>query len=111
AADGRWSLVFDSPRTHLLSVAVAPDGAVYAGSDGEGLLYRVGPDGKVAVLFDAPQGEIRTLLVAPDGALYAGTADGGGAGGTSRTAFSSGRGPELAGRAGSDPGATGTATA
>ena len=27
---------------HLLCVAVGPDGAVYAGSDGEGLIYRVG---------------------------------------------------------------------
>ena len=55
-------------------MAVGPDGSVYAGSDGEGLIYRVGPDGKATILFDAPQSEIRTLLVAADGTLYAGTA-------------------------------------
>ena len=52
----------------------APDGSVYAGSDGEGLIYKVAPDGKVSVVYDAPQSEVRTLLVAPDGTLYAGTA-------------------------------------
>ena len=74
ARDGKWSLVLDSKATHLLCVAVGPDGTVYAGSDGEGLIYRVGRDGKVSVVYDAPQAEVRTLLIAPDGALYAGTA-------------------------------------
>ena len=40
--DGKWSLLFDSKATHLLCVAVAADGTIYAGSDGEGLIYRVG---------------------------------------------------------------------
>ena len=53
---------------------LGPDGSVYAGSDGEGLIYRVGPDGKTTILFDAPQAEVRTLLVAADGTIYAGTA-------------------------------------
>ncbi len=75
AKDGAWSLLWDSPRTHLLSVAVGPDGSVYCGSDGEGVLYRVDPDGKTTVVYDAPQAEVRTLLFAPDGTLYAGTAE------------------------------------
>ena len=40
---------------HLLCVAPGPDGAVYAGSDGEGLIYRVARDGKASVVYDAPQ--------------------------------------------------------
>ena len=72
--DGKWSLVYDSKASHLLSVAIGPDGSVYAGSDGEGLIYRVSPDGKTSILFDAPQPEIRCLLWGADGALYAGTA-------------------------------------
>ncbi len=71
---GKWSILYDSKATHLLSVAIGPDGSVHAGSDGEGLIYRIGQDGKTAVLFDAPQSDIRSLVVAPDGTLYAGTA-------------------------------------
>ncbi len=87
AEGGAWSLVYDSKHDHLLCVAVAIDGTVYAGSDGEGLIYKVAPGGKVSVLYDAPQSEIRSLVVGQDGAVYAGTASdsGGGAGG--------GRGP------------------
>ena len=40
-ANGRCSTTARS--THLLCVAVGPDGSVYAGSDGEGLIYRVSP--------------------------------------------------------------------
>ena len=43
SADGQWSLLYDSKSTHLLCLAVGPDGSVYAGSDGEGLIYRVSP--------------------------------------------------------------------
>ncbi len=51
---------------------MGPDGSIYAGSDGEGLIYRVTRDGKATIIFDAPQSEIRTLLWGGDGALYAG---------------------------------------
>ena len=61
--------MYDSKATHLLCVAIAPDGRVYAGSDGEGLIFAIGRDGKATVLFDAPQSEIRTLAVGGDGAL------------------------------------------
>ncbi len=43
----------------MLCLAIGPDGSVYAGSDGEGLIYRVRPDGKATILFDAPQAEVR----------------------------------------------------
>jgi hypothetical protein len=81
-------LLYDSKSTHLLSVAVAPYGQVYAGSDGEGLIYRVGREGKATILFDAPQSDIRTLLVTQDGTLYAGTAaEAGGSGGSRNSLF------------------------
>ncbi len=75
------------PSTHLLCVAVGQDGQVYAGSDGEGLIYRIARDGKVTVLFDAPQSDVRTLLVLPDGTLYAGTAAEAGPSGGSRNSL------------------------
>ena len=84
AADGAWSLVYDSKHPHLLSAAVGPDGSVYAGSDGEGLVYKVAPGGKVSVLYDATQTEVRCLLVGKDGSVYAGTASESG-GGPGRT--------------------------
>ncbi len=74
AEGGDWVRVLDSPHPHLLCVAVAPDGTLYAGSDGEGLIYKVTPDGKVSVLYDAPQSEVRALVIGLDGELYAGTA-------------------------------------
>jgi outer membrane protein assembly factor BamB len=73
---GDWVLVLDSPRRHLLSLAVGRNGAVFAGSDGEGLVYRVGADGRVAVVLDAPESDVRVLAAGPDGSIYAGTADG-----------------------------------
>ena len=76
--------IYDSKATHLLCLAIGPDGSVYAGGDGEGLIYRVSPDGKATILFDAPQAEVRALLWAGDGALYAGTAAEAGGGSTSR---------------------------
>jgi hypothetical protein len=81
---GKWTLVLDSPQAHLLSVAVAEDGVVSAGSDGGALIYQVGRGGKVEVILDAPQEEIRCLATGPDGALYAGTASGSGASGGRR---------------------------
>ncbi len=74
AGDGKWTLVLDTKHSHLLSVAVGINGEVYAGSDGDGLIYKI-VDGKTSVVYDSPQTEIRSLLVAPDGSLYAGTAD------------------------------------
>ena len=64
--------LLDSKHPHLLCVAVGLDGSVYAGSDGEGLIYKVAPGGKISIIYDAPQAEVRSLLVAPDGSLYVG---------------------------------------
>lgn len=90
ASDGKWSLVLDSAHSHLLCVAIAPDGSVYAGSDGEGLVYKVAPGGKASVVYDAPQNEVRALAIAADGTVYAGTAaetGGGGASGRGSSLF------------------------
>ena len=93
-ASGRWSSTARPPT--CFAWPSAADGTVYAGSDGEGLIYRVNRDGKVSVVYDAPQAEVRTLLIAPDGALYAGTAAEAGGGGASRS-------PGLFSQAGDEP--------
>ncbi len=85
-ADGRCSTTARRPTCSAWRSART--GSVYAGSDGEGLIYRVARDGKATVLFDAPQAEIRTLLAAADGTLYAGTAaEAGGSGGSRNSLF------------------------
>src|SRR5262245_57139369 len=50
SAEGKRTLLLDSKHSHVLCVAVAPDGSVYAGSDGEGLIYHVTADGKASVV-------------------------------------------------------------
>ncbi len=97
-ATGQWSLVFHSKMSHLLCLAIGQDGMIHAGSDREGLIYRVTPAGKATVIFDAPQSEVRTLLWGGDGALYAGTAAeaGGGSRGAPFLGASAGDAPQAA---------------
>ena len=46
-------------------------GNLIAGSDGSGLIYRIGPDGKGFVVYDAPKREITAVAVDEKGAIYA----------------------------------------
>ncbi|MGC1783057.1 MAG: hypothetical protein WA708_11100 [Acidobacteriaceae bacterium] len=61
---------FFSSEQHIRSMIFAKDGTLYAGSDGRGLVYRIGPDGKGFVLFEAPKQEIPALALDPKGNLY-----------------------------------------
>ncbi|MCE9590754.1 MAG: hypothetical protein K8S99_09545 [Planctomycetes bacterium] len=68
-----------SAQANLLCLAHDGKGRLYAGTDTDGLIYRVTVnDGKatdVFVLYDASEPEIGTLLVTPDGEVFAGTSD------------------------------------
>lgn len=75
------TLVLDSAQANVLALAASPGGfPVYAGTDTDGLVYRIdaaegdGPPLAVAV-FDAPEPEVASLAVATDGRVYVGTAD------------------------------------
>jgi sugar lactone lactonase YvrE len=69
-------LFFKSDEQHIRALAFAPDGALIAGTDGSGLVYRIDSSGKGSgrgngyVLFEAPRREITSLAVAPSGAIY-----------------------------------------
>ncbi len=90
----RWEMVLDTGAGHVLCLAVARDGTVYAGTDTKGLIYRLPASGRPTVLYQAPQSEIRTLEIGPDGALYAATAQGSGErSNTTRRDPSAGAGP------------------
>ncbi len=66
-------LVYDSPASHILSLAAGGDGILFAGGD-NGSLYRVTINTEEAsVLFAAPQGVLQALEVV-NGTVYAGTA-------------------------------------
>ena len=71
SATAKPQLLFRSGDQHIRSLAVAPDGTIYAGSDGAGIIYRIAPDGKAFGLYAAPKHEITALALDSAGNLYA----------------------------------------
>lgn len=73
--------LLEAAQANLLCLGRDGRGRIYAGTDTDGLIYRVTIDEdpttkpQVFVMFDAPEPEIGALLVLPDGTVYAGTAD------------------------------------
>ncbi len=65
------SLLLSTNQTHVMSLAVTPQGDLIAGTDPGGLVLRISPDGKAFALFDAPLREIHALASAADGSIYA----------------------------------------
>ncbi len=63
---------FSSDEQHIRCMLFAPNGDLIAGSDGDGLVYRIGKDGKGTVIYDAPKREVTALAQASDGRLYVG---------------------------------------
>jgi hypothetical protein len=65
------SLLIATNQTHVISLAVTPQGDVIAGTDPGGLVLRISPEGKAFALFDAHLREIHALAPAADGSIYA----------------------------------------
>jgi len=73
ALDGTASAYFHADDTSIVSLAVADNGDLFAGSSNKGLLYRVTGAGRASVLYDFPGDtgtEVRALVVSR-GALFA----------------------------------------
>jgi hypothetical protein len=72
-------VALDTKQKNVLCLGVDDEHRAYAGTDGEGLVYRITPLGGGTydsfVLYDAAEPEIGALLVLEDGTVYAGTAD------------------------------------
>ena len=67
--DKKSDVLIDSEADHILCLAVAPDAALYAGTDGPAIVYRW--DGKKAfVLYDADEGEVTALALDAAGNLF-----------------------------------------
>ena len=67
-------LVFETQQKNILSLATDHQGNIYAGTDTDGLVYRIDREGNPFVVYDAPEAEVATLVAMPDGTIYAGTA-------------------------------------
>ena len=65
------ALLLSTNQTHVISLAVTPQGDLIAGTDPGGLVLRISPEGKAFALFDAPLREIHALAPAGDGSIYA----------------------------------------
>jgi hypothetical protein len=63
-------LFFESDEQHIRCLLFEPNGNLIAGSDGGGLVYRIGKDGKGLVIYDTPKREVTALAESADGRLY-----------------------------------------
>jgi WD40 repeat protein len=63
-------LFFESDEQHIRCLLFEPNGDLIAGSDGGGLVYRIGKDRKGLVIYDAPKREVTALARSADGRLY-----------------------------------------
>lgn len=68
------TVLLESNQGNILSLAADNQGNIFAGTDTDGLIYRIDKDGNPFVVYDAPEAEISTLVAMPDGTIYAGTA-------------------------------------
>jgi hypothetical protein len=72
---GKSEVLLDSEAKHVLCLAAGKDGALYAGTDGPGLVYRWA-EKKAFILYEAEEPEITCLAVDAKGNLYAGASSG-----------------------------------
>jgi hypothetical protein len=63
-------LFFQSDEQHIRCLLFEPNGDLIAGSDGGGLVYRIGKDRKGLVIYDAPKREVTALARSAEGRLY-----------------------------------------
>jgi hypothetical protein len=72
----KWNVALNHPA--LWSIALAPDGAIYASTGHQGKVFRISRDGETSVVWTADQPEVFALAIDRKGVLYAGTSPNGG---------------------------------
>ena len=75
APNKKAEVLIDSEADHILCLAAAADGTLYAGTDGEAVVYRWA-DKKSFILYDAAESEITSLAVDAAGNVYVGASSG-----------------------------------
>jgi hypothetical protein len=68
---GAASVYYTTDDPFVVSLALAPDGAVLAGTSGKGLLYRIASAGHASVLYDFPGDDVHAIATGPGGTVYA----------------------------------------
>ncbi len=68
---GQTSVYYRSTETHLVSLAIAENGDVYAGSSGKGQLFKITGPGRATVLYNFPGEEVKGVAVAKGGVVWA----------------------------------------
>ena len=73
AGDSHAERFFESDEQHIRALLFEKDGSLLAGSDGDGLVYRIDKAGKGFILFNAPKREVTALAQSPGGQIYVAT--------------------------------------
>lgn len=68
--NGSSSVYFRTLETHLVSLAVAENGDVYAGSSGKGQLYKITGPGRATVIGDMPGEEVKAIAVSKGNVVW-----------------------------------------
>ena len=68
---GQGETYYDTGQSHITGLAVDSEGRVLAGTEPNGILYRISAKDKAFVLYDASLPEIRAIVPMPDGTVYA----------------------------------------
>src|SRR5579872_455662 len=68
---GTGQLYYSTGQGHVTSLAIDSQGRVLAGSEPNGIIYRISGKEKAFVLYDANLPEIRSIKPMPDGTVYA----------------------------------------
>ena len=74
---GQGRVFAETKQRHVVSLALDTEGRLLAGTDPNGIAYRIDPDGRLFALHDADLPEIRSLAVAANGDIYAAAMGGG----------------------------------
>ncbi len=70
-ASGQGRIFAETKQRHVVSLALDASGQLLAGTDPNGIIYRIDSKRKIFALHDADQPEVRSLQVAPNGDIYA----------------------------------------
>jgi sugar lactone lactonase YvrE len=76
SASRESALLLDSPESNITTLAVGPDGTLYAGTDPSGLVIAISPNGAVFSVLDSPLREIRDISIEGDKVFILAVADG-----------------------------------
>ena len=70
-AAGKGEIYYDTGQAHITGLAVDSQGRLLAGTEPNGILYRISAKDKAFVLYDSDLPEIRAIVPMPDGTVYA----------------------------------------